>query len=141
MDLTEVFDTSNMDKDVLQRIHECVANIEIVRALQQQAPFMDLLSSIAKNGGISQERRILARKIIERMDGVLIFEDAISNTQGDYAKSARTLSEICTSEYSFGIWLQSMITNEDLLDRLAEYPPLAIPLQSVPLFFTSNKSG
>lgn len=70
-----------------------------------------------------------------------ILEDAILNTQGDFAAAASTIKDICTEERSLGIWLASMVTHQDLVDKLSENPPLAVPLQYPPLLFKTLKTS
>lgn len=79
--------------------------------------------------------RSLAKQLSSRIEGVSVFEDAISNTQGDFARAAAVLKDIGTSEQSFGIWLASMVTHPDLVDKLAENPTLSVSLQHPPILF------
>lgn len=140
VDLSRIFDMLNMEKDVLQRFYDSIANVEIAKALNNPW-FVDLLSSIVKNAGLPNDRRVLARRILDRLEGIAIVEDAISNTQGDFTTSARVLKDIITSERSLGIWLETMVTHQDLLERLNENPPSSAPIHNFPQLFDPDKSS
>lgn len=79
--------------------------------------------------------RELAKQLSARIEGLGIFEDAISNTQGDFARAAAALKDVASSEQSFGIWLASMVTHQDLVDKLEENPTASVPLQHPPILF------
>ena len=99
---------------------------------------METLHELEKGLTVDKATRQLARQLLDRLEGVSIFEDAISNTQGDFARAAAVLKDIGSSEQSFGIWLASMVTHHDLVDKLAENPILSVPLQHPPLLFKQN---
>lgn len=71
----------------------------------------------------------MTRKLRARMQDWQALEDALSNTQADFTTAALMLRELGMEEQPFGVWLTSMVSHEDLLNRLRENP--AFTLQQV----------
>lgn len=84
--------------------------------------FREILDSLAKNVGYDRHIRTLARQLLLRIDGTVVLEDAISNTQGDFTSAATTVKDVTRREMSLGVLLESLVTNPDLVDKLAENP-------------------
>ncbi|KAI0340752.1 hypothetical protein BDW22DRAFT_1359560 [Trametopsis cervina] len=139
VEMADVFDASSLDEDTLERVLDAAANTDIARAFNVSW-FLDLLTSIAQNGRKERELRSLARRLLARLEGLPLLDDAILNTQGDFSAAALTVKDICTQERSFGIWLASMITHQDLVDKLSENPPVSVPSQYPPTLFAPSKS-
>lgn len=94
--------------------------------------FLGALNSITSNSGASREARAAAQQLINRVESWPVLEDALSNTQGDFSVAAVAVAEMSSQEASFGVWLASMITHQDLVTKLSEnhvtpassqYPP------------------
>lgn len=102
--------------------------------------FIETLHEVEKCVTADKRTRALARQLIARIEGMGVFEDAISNTQGDFSRAAATLKDIGNHEQSFGTWLASMVTHQDLVDKLSENPSMSVPLQHPPLLFKSSSS-
>lgn len=63
-----------------------------------------------------------------RIRGWSVLGDAIASTQGDCVAASALLRDIGTEEQSFGIWLESMITHDEVVASLAENPVLPVSL-------------
>ena len=72
--------------------------------------------------------RTAAKQLAARIRGWTILEDTLSNTQGDFVAAASMLKEIGSEEQSFGTWLVSMISHENVVASLAENPVLPVTL-------------
>ncbi|KAJ3551729.1 hypothetical protein NM688_g4538 [Phlebia brevispora] len=137
MDITRVFDSSMLDASTLRELIDAAANPDIAKSLNNDW-FMEILGEVERSVAAEKQTRALARDLLSRIEGMSVYEDAISNTQGDFARAAATLKDICGQEQSFGIWLASMVTHQDLVDKLGENPSLSVPLQHAPLLFKST---
>ncbi|KAI0371605.1 hypothetical protein BV20DRAFT_1035231 [Pilatotrama ljubarskyi] len=128
IDLQKVFDLSTIDDETtLLRLLYASANVDIAKRLD--APwFIELLSSIASELNTDREMRSIAKRLLARLRGWYVLEDAFSNTQGDFIIASQTLEDIGTEEQSFGIWLESITTHGDVVSSLAENPVLHVPL-------------
>ena len=126
-----------LDASTLRELIDAVANPDIARSLNTDW-FADVLTEVKESAIADRQSRALARELLTHLDGMSMFEDAISNTQGDFSRAAAALKRICSEEQSFGIWLASIVTHQDLLDKLSENPPLSVPLQHLPLLFKST---
>ena len=94
--------------------------------------FLEAVRDVESSGIVDQATRALAARLLARLEGVTIFEDAISNTQGDFSRAALALQDIGSQESSFGTWLVSMVTHPDLVDKLSENPMSSSPAQFPP---------
>ncbi|THH02170.1 hypothetical protein EW026_g658 [Hermanssonia centrifuga] len=107
IDLSKVFDASNMDEATLLDLLDATSNADIARHLSAKW-FIDTVKSIENDTSSDRETRTVARQLLARLEGMSVFEDALTNTQGDFSRAAATLKEIGEREQSFGIWLEAM---------------------------------
>ncbi|KAL7282662.1 hypothetical protein ACG7TL_004135 [Trametes sanguinea] len=127
-ELFQVFDLSTIeDETTLTRLLYAAANADIAKRLDR-AEFLELLSSMASDYNTNQDLRETAKRLLSRLRGWYLLEDAFSNTQGDFIAAASMLKDIGTEEQSFGIWLESMIAHDDIVSSLAENPVLPVTL-------------
>ena len=103
------------------------ANADVAKQLANDW-FHEILSSISANPNSEDAVRTAARQLIARIRGWSTLDDALSNTQGDFVAAAALLKEVGTEDQSFGIWLESMITHDDVVSSLAENPVLPVTL-------------
>lgn len=92
-----------------------------------EPPFLEMLHDIQTFPTFDKPMKLIAKRLEARISGWQLFEDALSNTQGNLIDSAAMLKDVGTDEHSAGIWLQSMITHESLAIKLAENPVLPTP--------------
>ncbi|KAI0832780.1 hypothetical protein BC628DRAFT_1309243 [Trametes gibbosa] len=128
IDLEKVYDARTIDDETtLLRLLYAAANTDIARRLD--APwFRKLLSSITNEPNSERESRIAAKRLLDRLQGWSMLEDAFSNTQSDFIAAADMLKDVGMEEQSFGIWLESMVAHNDVVLSLAENPVLSVPL-------------
>ncbi|KDQ64455.1 hypothetical protein JAAARDRAFT_145190 [Jaapia argillacea MUCL 33604] len=139
LDLSEVFDPNTMDEGTLLRLVGASSNADIARHLDNPW-FLDLLNAIQVNSGATdREVRAVVRKVMTRVRGWQILEDALSNSQGDFNETANFLKEIGTDEQSFGIWLESFVTHQDLVTKLSENPVIPNSPPQPPLLFQNRQ--
>lgn len=115
-----------MDEMTVLRLLDASTNIDIARHLNSEW-FLDVLRTTQSSSSVDKHTQQAVRRLGSRLRGWKIFEDALSNTQGDFYESARMLKDVGTEEASFGIWLESMITHDDVIAKLAENPVLPFP--------------
>ena len=130
----DVFDASVLDEETLSKLLNAAANADIARFMNDSS-FLDVVQQVASNNTATREARTLASQLLARIEGWSVLEDALSNTQGDFSAAAATLADLSSQEASFGVWLASMITHQDLVTKLSEnhitplssqYPPLLL---------------
>ncbi|EIN10856.1 hypothetical protein PUNSTDRAFT_142767 [Punctularia strigosozonata HHB-11173 SS5] len=127
LDLARLLDANALfNQYTLGRLLEAAANPCIATRLNSPW-FLEVLSTIESSSTPGSPRIAAIQNIRARLQGWHILEDALSNTQGDFAQALRMLWDIGCDEQSLGIWLLSMATNEDIQYRLWENPVL--PLQ------------
>jgi hypothetical protein len=78
------------------------------------------------------------QKLRARLHGWQIFDDALLNTQGDFTQALRMLRDVGTDEPSFGVWLLSMMTHDDIQSRLRDNPVLL--QQAYPPLLLTNEN-
>lgn len=82
-----------------------------------------------------------AKELWARVQACAVLEDALTNTQADFAAAANALKDIGTDEQSFGIWLESMVMHEEIVSTLAKHPVLPTPLAHPPLLLRSHRAS
>jgi len=126
-----------MDDMTLYRLLDASANADIARHLNSEW-FLELLSSIRNTFCSSREVQLAASKLAARIQGWHVLEDALSNTQADFNQAACMMKDVGNEERSFGIWLLSMISNVDIVTKLAENPVLPTTQAHPPLLLGSS---
>jgi hypothetical protein len=119
LELSEIFDESNMDDRTLHFLHEAAANADIARALNRP-PILPFLLTLANDLSASTATRKTASALLLRIHGWEILEDAFFNTQADFARAASFLKDAASSAVSLGIILDSLINHPDLVSKLSE---------------------
>ncbi|KAH9833677.1 uncharacterized protein C8Q71DRAFT_712127 [Rhodofomes roseus] len=140
LDVPAIFDSNNMDESILIRLRDAATNADIARHLNSDY-FLQTLHTITKDANADPETQSAATKLIARIQGWAVLEDTLSNTQGDFVTAATLLKENGTEEAALGVWLESMITHEDIAATLREIPLMPIPLPHPPYLFGSLKSS
>ena len=120
-----------MDELTILRLLTAASNIDIARGLNAES-FLDLLHTIQSSPNVDKETQDAACKLLVRINGWNILEDALSNTQADFSQPAAMMRDIGLEEHSFGIWVGSMINHQGLVAQLAENPVL-LKSQNPPL--------
>jgi hypothetical protein len=139
VDLEQVFEAGMHDLTLL-RLLDASTNASIARHLCVPW-FLGILSTIESAPAADRATKTAARKLATRLQQWQILEDALSNTQADFHAAASLMKDIGTSEQSFGIWLECMITHPDLLAKLAENPVLPIAHSRPPVLLRSGLSA
>jgi len=115
-----------MDKFIIDRLLDASANVDIARHLRAEW-FFDLLHKLRGLSTANREMQLAVRRLTARIQGWEVLEDALSNTRADFNAAASVMKDIGSGENSFGIWLESMVTHQDILSKLAENPVLPNP--------------
>lgn len=129
-----------MDDLTLLRLSDASANACIARHFNTPW-FLDMLKTILESPSSERDTKRAASKLLSRVQQWQILEDALSNTQADFRAAAAAMKDFGTNEQSFGIWLESMITHQDIVTKLAENPVLPISQSRPPLLLGSSTAA
>jgi hypothetical protein len=110
---------------------DATANADIARHLHAD-PFPAILHEIQGSVRVGKPAQLTARRLFARIRGWHYFEDALSNTRGDFNESSGMLKDIGIEEQSMGTWLESMMIHDDIVTKLAENPVLPVPQSNPP---------
>jgi hypothetical protein len=124
-----VFDRDNLDAQTLRYLLDAAANADIAHFMNNGS-FSALLHEVQVHFGVDKPTVTAARRLEGRIRSWDVFDDALSNAEGNFRESSQMLRDIGTDEQSLGIWLESMILHDDLQTKLSESPLL--PTQSCP---------
>ncbi|TFK43826.1 hypothetical protein BDQ12DRAFT_695848 [Crucibulum laeve] len=124
LDLGTIFDERTLEEQTVLSLLDAVSNVEVARNFSQNEAFMTALRAVQENPRSDKHTQIAVRRLLARIYGWVSFNDALSNTLGDFATSAHLLKDIGTDEHSIGIWLESMTIHDDLVAKLLENPVL-----------------
>ena len=118
-----MFDVTNLiDDDTIYTLLDASTNPDISELLNVDW-FKDVLGSVESSPTARREVKKGARRLTARLRDWQIFEDALSNPEGDFADACRFLKEVGTEEKSFGIWLSCMTMHGDLWAHVRDGPP------------------
>lgn len=123
LDANYIFESSTLDENALESLRDAASNPVIAHRFNDPN-FKESLTSMSKNVAYDRRVRTLARQLLDRIEGMAVLEDAISNTQGDFIGAVAVLKDVACQEMSTGILLESLVAHPDLVDKLAENPTL-----------------
>ena len=99
---------------------------------------MSIFKGIQDNPRTEKPLLDAVKKLNARLRGWQLFEDALTNVNGDFMESAIFLKDICAEEYSLGCWLECMGSHENLVAKLGENSVLPTRPVLPPLLFQSQ---
>ncbi|KAF8076742.1 hypothetical protein FPV67DRAFT_1472518 [Lyophyllum atratum] len=137
LDIGSLFPAQTLDEETLLCLLDAATNVDVARHMNNKA-FLEILSQLQENPRIDKPIQLAARRLSSRIHDWRCFEDALSNTRGDFNQSWNMLKEVGTEEQSLGIWLESMILHDDIVTTLAENPVLATLQSHSPLEFRNK---
>ena len=138
IDFDMVFDANVLDEANTNRLLDAAANVDIARRFNDPA-FLELLAEARDGPRTDRDTQYAINRLISRIHGWELFEDAIVNSHGNFYESARLLKDIGTGEQSLGIWLESMSIHDVLPVKLSEIP--LPPFQITPPLLLSEKAA
>ncbi|ESK95101.1 hypothetical protein Moror_13833 [Moniliophthora roreri MCA 2997] len=139
VDPVAVFNSNNLECDTLHDLLDAAANADIAHHFNS-APFLEVLQNIQRDSSQEKKTQTAAHRLASRLQSWDIFQDALTNTQADFAAAIAMLKDIGSEEQSVGIWLASMILHDDLVTKLSENPVFSNS-QSYPRLFMRNASS
>jgi len=134
-DLVPIFDEQVLDEATVLCLLDAAANVEIAQHFSGNEAFLSILKGIQSNSKTEKSVLDAVKKLHARLRGWQLFEDALTNVDGEFMESASFLKDICTEEYSLGCWLECMVSHENLVAKLGENPILPTPPVLPPLLF------
>lgn len=133
-----MYTVPNLDRPTLLYLVDAAASLDVSRQLNNEQTLQAILT-IRDNPACDQGARRAAGRLCQRIKGWEVLEDSLSNTQASFTKAAAHIRDIAMDESSFGIWLENMMLNRDILDRLLETLLPDHPLPHPPSFLSSNE--
>ncbi|KAK2465996.1 hypothetical protein APHAL10511_001637 [Amanita phalloides] len=138
LDLNLIYDTNVLDEVTINHLLDAAASVDIARHFNNPS-FLELLSEARDSPKTDKQFQYPIDRLLSRIRGWEIFEDALSNAHGDFYEAARLLKDAGTGEQSLGIWLESMIIHDDVSTKLADI--VVPPSQITPPLLLSEKAG
>lgn len=127
----------NLDRPTILYLLDAAASLDVSRQLNHHQT-LEALIHIRDNSSYDDGTRRAASRLYNRIKGWEVLEDSLLNTQSPFDAAAQLVKEIAAEENSFGIWLENMISNSDILDRLLETPP-SQPLLYPPVMWQGSQ--
>jgi hypothetical protein len=115
-----------MDKYTITRVLDASANPDIARHLNTEW-FSAILHTLQGLSCADMEMKSLVRRLAARIKGWQTLEDALSNSRADFNEAAATMKDMGSEENSFGIWLETMVTHQNIYSKLADHVVLPNP--------------
>ncbi|KAL5530102.1 hypothetical protein ACEPAF_6359 [Sanghuangporus sanghuang] len=121
IDLVRMYIEPNLDRPTLLYLLDASANPDVSRQLNNEQT-LGAIVHIRDNPSQGDGARRAASRLYNRIKGWEILEDSLLNTQSSFASASLLVKEITAEENSFGIWLESMMMNNEIVERLSETP-------------------
>lgn len=122
-----------MTETVLLQLLDAATNADIARWLNVDT-FLDTLHELQIRSKDDKATQLAAHRLAGRIRSWDIFEDALTNPQGDFTGASLMLRDIGSNEHAIGVWLETMTIHDDLSTKLAGTPVLLTPTLPPPLF-------
>lgn len=129
LDISSIFTVHNLEESTVLRLLDASTNADIARYFNNDF-FLGMLHDVQGNPGFDKRTQLAAGRLSNRIHQWHVFEDALSNTRGDFRVSAQMLKDIGNEEHALGSFLQTMMNHDNVVAKLAENPVL--PSQSHP---------
>lgn len=137
INLAQMYTVANLDRPTLLYLLDAAASLDVSRQLNNQCT-LEAITSIRDNSTYDNGARRAASRLYDRVKGWEVLEDSFLNTQSPFGAAAALVKEVAAEENSFGIWLENMISNSEVLDRLLENPPPAHHLLHPPTIWQNS---
>ncbi|CAA7258559.1 unnamed protein product [Cyclocybe aegerita] len=138
LNLPEVFNEDVLDEATVLCLLEASSNIEISRYFRDDEPFLLSLEAIQSSLKVEKPTQKALKRLLARIRGWETFEDALTNSNGDFVGAAAFLKDISMEEYALGCWLECMINHEGLVSKLEQTSPA--PGSQPPLLFQDRQA-
>jgi hypothetical protein len=127
LELRSIYNVDNLDEGTLLCLLDAATNVDIARHLHNE-DFLKILHDLQSSVKVDKAAQSAARRLSLRIHHWSYFEDALSNTRGDFNQSINMLKDIASEEQSLGNWVESMITHDDVVTKLGDNPVLPTQL-------------
>ena len=133
-----MFNSNVLDEATVNRLLDAAANVDVAQNFNSPS-FLNMLVEARDSPTTGKDVQYAINRLISRIHGWEIYEDALSNAHGDFYDSARLLKDVGTGEQSLGVWLESMIIHDVIPMKLAQN---VVPSSQIlpPLLF-NEKAG
>jgi hypothetical protein len=129
-----------LDEATVLCLLDAAANFEIAQHFSGNEAFLSMFKGIQNSSRTEKPLLDAVKKLIARLRGWQLFEEALTNANGEFMESASFLKDICAEEYSLGCWLECMGSHESLVAKLGESSILPTSPVLPPLLFQSQTS-
>ncbi|KAG6902454.1 hypothetical protein C0995_016315 [Termitomyces sp. Mi166 len=137
LDIDSLFTAQNIDEETLLCLLEAASNVDIARHMNTEA-FLLMLRQVQESHKADALTQKAARRLAARVADWQCFEDSLTNMQGNFNQCWNMLQNIGTHESSMAIWLETMITHDDIATKLSDISiQTSLPSHS-PLYFRNK---
>ncbi|KAH0587983.1 hypothetical protein H2248_006727 [Termitomyces sp. 'cryptogamus'] len=137
MDFNSFFTAQHVDEETLLCLLQAASNVDIARHMNTET-FLLTLRQVQESQKAEAPTQKAARRLADRIAEWQFFEDSLTNTQGDFNQCWNMLQDIGTEESSMAIWLETMITHDDIVAKMAKIPVKTSLSSHFPLYFRSK---
>lgn len=117
-----MYTVPNLDRPTLLYLLDAAASLDVSRHLNNEK-ILKAIAFISDNSSYDTGARNAASRLYKRIKGWEVLEDSFLNTQAQFREAAAMVRDFAAEENTFGIWLENMILNHDIQDKLSENPP------------------
>ncbi|EEB91039.1 hypothetical protein MPER_10672, partial [Moniliophthora perniciosa FA553] len=120
VDPVAVFSPNTLEYDTLLDLLDAAANADIAHHFNT-APFLEVLRNIQRDSSQEKKTQTAARRLVSRLQSWDIFQDALTNTQADFAAAISMLKDIGSEEQLFMRNASSAISHDDFIAFVRGY--------------------
>ncbi|KAF9442545.1 hypothetical protein P691DRAFT_789311 [Macrolepiota fuliginosa MF-IS2] len=137
LDLPTIFTTTTLaESPTLTCLTNASSNALIARHFYTKTNLLSSIEEALANSRTGENTLLPSLNLLKsRILGWKTFEDALSNTQANFASAAQLVYDVGQDEQALGNWLASMIMHDDIVAKVSENPILPDSAKPPPVLF------
>lgn len=135
--MARLYCLKNLDRPTLLYLLDASANLDVSRQLNNPE-IIESIEQIRDSHRYDDDTKRAADRLFRRVKGWEVLEDSLSNTQSQFHDATSLLRDVAVDECSFGIFLETMLSHPEVLERLAENPASSTPAPHPPVIWGSS---
>ncbi|KAF8528781.1 hypothetical protein BU17DRAFT_79936 [Hysterangium stoloniferum] len=133
LDLADIFESQLLDKHIVERLHDAIANPHIAQALNSTT-MMGNLQTFANSHTTTPQTKAAINALQARLLGWERFRQTLSGHPADIATLGLWIKELTSDDMTCGSFIHSLIYDDSLSSLIHDCPPQEPPTDPIALW-------